>query len=253
MCTVTADVDRAGIWNSIAVVQKAGCPPLNGSGKTEKMRLTLTFFSLCFLSVSVALRKIETIHLPSVDKPSHHSEMFQKSASLSVDLPQKPQSGDLSPKPQPLELPQKLHSGELSPKPQPQPLELPQKPPIGDLPPKPGELPPKPQLGDLPPKPQLADLPPKPQIKDLPPKPQLGDVLAKTPSGEGSLKHQLSELNQKSHSMDLSPKVQSKEAVQDANDVTHALPETPVPLPRKINTVGGQLPLRISVNIAVRL
>ncbi|XP_060631860.2 arf-GAP with SH3 domain, ANK repeat and PH domain-containing protein 1 isoform X3 [Anolis sagrei] len=171
------------------------------------------------LPQKVALRKIETIHLPSIDKSSQHSEMFQKSASLCIDVPQKPQSGDLPPKPQA--------------------LELPQKPQIGDLPPKPGELPPKPQLGDLPPKPQLADLPPKPQMKDLPPKPQLGDALAKTP-GEISPKPQPSEANQKSHSLDLSPKVQSKETVQkqtseDSNDVAHALPETPVPLPRKIN------------------
>ncbi|XP_062987210.1 arf-GAP with SH3 domain, ANK repeat and PH domain-containing protein 1 isoform X2 [Elgaria multicarinata webbii] len=172
------------------------------------------------LPQKVALRKIETIHLPSIDKSSQHSEIFQKSASLSIDLPQKPQPGDLPPKPQP--------------------LEPPQKPQIGDLPPKPGELPPKPQLGDLPPKPQLADLPPKPQMKDLPPKPQLGDSLVKTPGGEVSPKTQLSEANQKSHSIDLSPKVQSRETIQkqpseDSNDVTHALPDTPVPLPRKIN------------------
>ncbi|XP_060099193.1 arf-GAP with SH3 domain, ANK repeat and PH domain-containing protein 1 isoform X6 [Heteronotia binoei] len=172
------------------------------------------------LPQKVALRKIETIHLPSIDKSSH-LEIFQKSASLSIDLPQKPQPGDLPPKPQP--------------------LELPQKPQIGDLPPKPGELPPKPQLGDLPPKPQLADLPPKPQVKDLPPKPQLGDALAKIQGGEVSPKPQPLEVNQKSHSVDLSPKVQSRETIQkqaseDSNDVTHALPETPVPLPRKINT-----------------
>ncbi|XP_060133599.1 arf-GAP with SH3 domain, ANK repeat and PH domain-containing protein 1 isoform X3 [Zootoca vivipara] len=172
------------------------------------------------LPQKVALRKIETIHLPSIDKSSQQSETFQKSISLCIDLPQKPQPGDLPPKPQP--------------------MELPQKPQIGDLPPKPGELPPKPQLGDLPPKPQLSDLPPKPQMKDLPPKPQLGDALAKTPVGEMSPKPQPSEANQKSHSVDLSPKVQSKETVQkqaseDSNDVTHALPETPVPLPRKIN------------------
>ncbi|XP_033011756.1 arf-GAP with SH3 domain, ANK repeat and PH domain-containing protein 1 isoform X5 [Lacerta agilis] len=172
------------------------------------------------LPQKVALRKIETIHLPSIDKPSQQSETFQKSISLCIDLPQKPQPGDLPPKPQP--------------------MELPQKPQIGDLPPKPGELPPKPQLGDLPPKPQLSDLPPKPQMKDLPPKPQLGDALAKTPVGEMSPKPQPSEAHQKSHSVDLSPRVQSKETVQkqaseDSNDVTHALPETPVPLPRKIN------------------
>ncbi|OXB64196.1 hypothetical protein ASZ78_004754 [Callipepla squamata] len=170
------------------------------------------------LPQKVALRKIETSHHLSIDKSSQHSEMFKP--SLSIDIPQKPQPGDLPPKPLP--------------------LELTQKPQVGDLPPKPGELPPKPQLGDLPPKPQLGDLPPKPQIKDLPPKPQLGELLAKTQAGEASPKPQPSEANQKSHSLDLSPNVQSRDTVQkqaseESNDVTHTLPETPVPLPRKIN------------------
>ncbi|XP_034278200.1 arf-GAP with SH3 domain, ANK repeat and PH domain-containing protein 1 isoform X4 [Pantherophis guttatus] len=154
------------------------------------------------LPQKVALRKIETIHLPSLDKSSHHSEIFQKSASLCIDLPQKPQPADLAPKP--------------------------------------GELPPKPQLGDLPPKPQLADLPPKPQMKDLPPKPQLGETLAKSPGGELSPRSQPPEANQKSPNMDLSPKIQSKEIVQkqaseDSGDTTPGSAETPVPLPRKIN------------------
>uniref|UniRef100_A0A803WEX6 ArfGAP with SH3 domain, ankyrin repeat and PH domain 1 n=1 Tax=Ficedula albicollis TaxID=59894 RepID=A0A803WEX6_FICAL len=171
------------------------------------------------LPQKVALRKIETSHHLSIDKPHQHMEMFQK-PSLSIDIPQKPQPGDLPPKPLP--------------------LELTQKPQVGDLPPKPGELPPKPQLGDLPPKPQLGDLPPKPQMKDLPPKPQLGELLAKTQGGEAAAKPQPSEANQKSHSIDLSPNVQSRDTVQrqaseESNDITHTLPETPVPLPRKIN------------------
>nr|XP_032602946.2 arf-GAP with SH3 domain, ANK repeat and PH domain-containing protein 1 isoform X6 [Taeniopygia guttata] len=171
------------------------------------------------LPQKVALRKIETSHHLSIDKSHQHMEMFQK-PSLSIDIPQKPQPGDLPPKPLP--------------------LELTQKPQVGDLPPKPGELPPKPQLGDLPPKPQLGDLPPKPQVKDLPPKPQLGELLAKTQGGEAAPKPQPSEANQKSHSIDLSPNVQSRDTVQrqaseESNDITHTLPETPVPLPRKIN------------------
>ncbi|XP_025909212.1 arf-GAP with SH3 domain, ANK repeat and PH domain-containing protein 1 isoform X2 [Nothoprocta perdicaria] len=171
------------------------------------------------LPQKVALRKIETSHHLSIDKSNQHAEMFHKS-SLSIDIPQKPQPGDLPPKPLP--------------------LELTQKPQVGDLPPKPGELPPKPQLGDLPPKPQLGDLPPKPQMKDLPPKPQLGEVLAKTQGGEASPKPQPAEANQKSHSLDLSPNVQSRDPVQkqaseESNDIAHSLPETPVPLPRKIN------------------
>ncbi|XP_032102498.1 arf-GAP with SH3 domain, ANK repeat and PH domain-containing protein 1 isoform X3 [Sapajus apella] len=168
------------------------------------------------LPQKVALRK--TDHL-SVDKANIPPEMFQKSSQL-AELPQKPPPGDLPPKPT-----------ELAPKPQ-----------VGDLPPKPGELPPKPQLGDLPPKPQLSDLPPKPQMKDLPPKPQLGDLLAKSQTGDVSPKaQQPSEVTSKSHPLDLSPNVQSRDAIhkqasEDSNDLTPTLPETPVPLPRKINT-----------------
>nr|XP_021522575.1 arf-GAP with SH3 domain, ANK repeat and PH domain-containing protein 1 isoform X2 [Aotus nancymaae] len=168
------------------------------------------------LPQKVALRK--TDHL-SLDKANIPPEIFQKSSQL-AELPQKPPPGDLPPKPT-----------ELAPKPQ-----------VGDLPPKPGELPPKPQLGDLPPKPQLSDLPPKPQMKDLPPKPQLGDLLAKSQTGDVSPKaQQPSEVTPKSHPLDLSPNVQSRDAIQkqaseDSNDLTPTLPETPVPLPRKINT-----------------
>uniref|UniRef100_A0A2K6LJ53 ArfGAP with SH3 domain, ankyrin repeat and PH domain 1 n=1 Tax=Rhinopithecus bieti TaxID=61621 RepID=A0A2K6LJ53_RHIBE len=133
-------------------------------------------------------------------------------------------------------------SSQLAELPAPKPTELAPRPQVGDLPPKPGELPPKPQLGDLPPKPQLSDLPPKPQMKDLPPKPQLGDLLAKSQTGDVSPKaQQPSEVTPKSHPLDLSPNVQSRDAIQkqaseDSNDLTPTLPETPVPLPRKINT-----------------
>nr|ABB71898.1 ASAP1 splice variant c [Rattus norvegicus] len=171
------------------------------------------------LPQKVALRKTETSHHLSLDRANIPPETFQKSSQLS-ELPQKPPLGDLPPKPM-----------ELAPKPQ-----------IGELPPKPGELPPKPQLGDLPPKPQLSDLPPKPQMKDLPPKPQLGDLLAKSQASDLSAKVQPpSEVTQRSHTGDLSPNVQSRDAIQkqaseDSNDLTPTLPETPVPLPRKINT-----------------
>ncbi|KAG8515498.1 Arf-GAP with SH3 domain, ANK repeat and PH domain-containing protein 1 [Galemys pyrenaicus] len=162
------------------------------------------------MTPTVALRKTETSHHLSIDKANVPPEIFQKSSQL-AELPQKPPPGDLPPKPT-----------ELAPKPQ-----------IGDLPPKPGELPPKPQLSDL---------PPKPQMKDLPPKPQLGDLLAKPQPGDVSPKAQPpSDVPPKSHAADLSPGVQSRDAVQkqaseDANDLTPTLPETPVPLPRKINT-----------------
>ncbi|XP_060249335.1 arf-GAP with SH3 domain, ANK repeat and PH domain-containing protein 1 isoform X3 [Ovis aries] len=165
------------------------------------------------LPQKVALRKTETSHHLSLDKANVPPEIFQKSSQL-AELPQKPPPGDLPPKP----------------------TELAPKPPIGDLPPKPGELPPKPQLGDLPPKPQLADLPPKPQVKDLPPKPQLGELLAKPQTGDASPKAQPPpELTPKSHPADLSPNI-PKQASEDTNDLTPTLPETPVPLPRKINT-----------------
>ncbi|XP_047404813.1 arf-GAP with SH3 domain, ANK repeat and PH domain-containing protein 1 isoform X6 [Sciurus carolinensis] len=171
------------------------------------------------LPQKVALRKTETSHHLSLDKANVPPEIFQKSSQL-AEVPQKPPPGDLPPKP----------------------TELAPKPPIGDLPPKPGELPPKPQLGDLPPKPQLSDLPPKPHMKDLPPKPQLGDLLAKSQTGDVSPKSQQPcEVTQKSHPGDLSPNVQSRDAVpkqasEDSSDLTPTLPETPVPLPRKINT-----------------
>uniref|UniRef100_A0A670YAY4 ArfGAP with SH3 domain, ankyrin repeat and PH domain 1 n=1 Tax=Pseudonaja textilis TaxID=8673 RepID=A0A670YAY4_PSETE len=201
---VSASIDSA---TSPTTVDGPPLPPRN-SGKGICLALTGTAKTalgprvLPKLPQKVALRKIETIHLPSLDKSSHHSEIFQKSASLCIDLPLKPQPADLTPKA--------------------------------------GELPPKPQLGDLPPKPQLADLPPKPQMKDLPPKPQLGETLAKSPGGELSPRSQPSEASQKSPSMDLSPKIQSKEIVQkqaseDSGDTTPGSAETPVPLPRKIN------------------
>ncbi|XP_053571336.1 arf-GAP with SH3 domain, ANK repeat and PH domain-containing protein 1 isoform X1 [Bombina bombina] len=177
------------------------------------------------LPQKVALRKIDTTHHLSMDKYNPPQEIFQKSPQ-SVDLPPKPHIGDLPPKPQPSEFAQKPHTGEL--------------------PPKPGELPPKPQLGDLPPKPQLADLPPKP--KDLPPKPILGDMLSKTPVGETHTKPHHLEINQNtqpldtaqnSHHADQTP-VQ-KQVTEPTSDGPPPLPETPVPLPRKINTAKSKM------------
>ena len=76
-------------------------------------------------------------------------------------------------------------------------------------------------------------------MKDLPPKPQLGELLAKPQTGDASPKAQPPlELTPKSHLADLSPNV-PKQASEDTNDLTPTLPETPVPLPRKINTVSG--------------
>ncbi|XP_072547145.1 arf-GAP with SH3 domain, ANK repeat and PH domain-containing protein 1 isoform X4 [Salminus brasiliensis] len=176
------------------------------------------------LPQKVALRKIDTIHHPSVDKPSQPPEpalLFQKSLQGSdtpqkVPLPDKPQPGDLPPKPQPSELP-----------------------------PKPGELPPKPQLSDLPPKPNLGDLPPKPQLKDLPPKPQLVDLCAlkpvapepvhKPPPGEVAPKPESPETPTSNQQAE--PSSQPTQPTEDTNGSPACAPETtPVPLPRKINT-----------------
>ncbi|XP_051543614.1 arf-GAP with SH3 domain, ANK repeat and PH domain-containing protein 1-like isoform X5 [Myxocyprinus asiaticus] len=177
------------------------------------------------LPQKVALRKIDTIHHPFVDKTNQPPEpiMFQKTLQSS-DTPQK---FPLADKPQPWDMP---------PKPQP-----------SELPPKPGELPPKPQLSDLPPKPQLGDLPPKPQLKDLPPKPQLTDIspsrptelLHKPPSGEVAPKPQLSDSPTVIQQGELPPQpVQSSE---DTNGSPTSAQETPVPLPRKINPIKSKM------------
>uniref|UniRef100_A0A3B3TAK4 ArfGAP with SH3 domain, ankyrin repeat and PH domain 1a n=1 Tax=Paramormyrops kingsleyae TaxID=1676925 RepID=A0A3B3TAK4_9TELE len=126
---------------------------------TSNTKSTLGPRVLPKLPQKVALRKIDTIHHPSVDKPSQPPEGLQKL-------------------PQAAETPQKAHLPE-----KPQLFDLPPKPQLSDLPPKPqlSDLPPKPQLSDLPPKPLLADLPPKPQIKDLPPN-QQGEAASRQPS-----------------------------------------------------------------------
>lgn len=188
------------------------------------------------LPQKVALRKIDTIHHPSMDKPSLPPEVFQKSPP-GTDTPQKAPPAD---RPQP---------GDLPPKPQP-----------SELPPKPGELPPKPQLSDLPPKPQLGDLPPKPQLKDLPPKPQLSDIPPK-PGPAESAPRPAPEIVQRPQTQpppppqpqpqpqppstpqdSPSPNQQaavlptSPQPAEDTNGTPAGMAETPVPLPRKINT-----------------
>ncbi|XP_036374446.1 arf-GAP with SH3 domain, ANK repeat and PH domain-containing protein 1a isoform X2 [Megalops cyprinoides] len=161
------------------------------------------------LPQKVALRKIDTIHLPSVDKPSQPPEPFQK-PSQAAETPQK---APLAEKPQLSELP-----------PKPQVSDLPPKPQLSDLPPKPQDLPPKPQLKDLPPKPQLSDVPPKPPVTDLAQKPPPGDGAPKPqpPPDEPASSQQ----------GEPSPKQSS----EDTNGTPPSTTETPVPLPRKINT-----------------
>uniref|UniRef100_A0A3Q3N2P5 ArfGAP with SH3 domain, ankyrin repeat and PH domain 1b n=1 Tax=Labrus bergylta TaxID=56723 RepID=A0A3Q3N2P5_9LABR len=199
-------------------------PPRNqGKGQTcpttsSNTKSTLGPRVLPKLPQKVALRKIDTIHHPSMDKPSLPPEVFQKSPPA-TDTPQKaplaerPQLSDLPPKPQ--------HS---------------------ELPPKPGELPPKPQLSDLPPKPQLGDLPPKPQLKDLPPKPHLSDIPPKPGTGESAPRPPPGETPQDSPSPNQQANIgtPTQLAAEDTNGTPTGTAETPVPLPRKINTGKGK-------------
>uniref|UniRef100_A0A8C5H4S8 ArfGAP with SH3 domain, ankyrin repeat and PH domain 1b n=1 Tax=Gouania willdenowi TaxID=441366 RepID=A0A8C5H4S8_GOUWI len=184
-------------------------PPRNqGKGQTcllttsSNTKSTLGPRVLPKLPQKVALRKIDTIHHPSMDKSSLPPEVFQKSPpatepAAKAPVADRPQLGDLPPKPH-----------------------------LSELPPKPGELPPKPHLSDLPPKPQLGDLPPKPQLKDLPPKPQLADIPPKPGTDSPSPNHQ---------APIASP---SQQPADDTNGTPGGTvtAETPVPLPRKINT-----------------
>ncbi|XP_042155101.1 arf-GAP with SH3 domain, ANK repeat and PH domain-containing protein 1 isoform X4 [Oncorhynchus tshawytscha] len=194
--------------------------PQQQSTTSSNTKSTLGPRVLPKLPQKVALRKIDTIH-PSMDKPGLPPEVLQKSPPgpeclTKAILPDKPQLGDLLPKPQ-----------------------------LSELPPKPGELPPKPQLANLPPKPQLGDLPPKPQLKDLPPKPQLSQdghpkpgaadlPNPRPPPGELAPKPQPPDspvANQQAETESPSP-----QGSEDTNGSPACAPETPVPLPRKINT-----------------
>ncbi|CAI5672893.1 unnamed protein product [Oreochromis niloticus] len=213
--------------------------PQQQSSTSSNTKSTLGPRVLPKLPQKVALRKIDTIHHPSVDKPSLPPEVFQKS-------------------PPPAETPQKVPLVE-----RPQPGDLPPKPQVSELPPKPGDLPPKPQLSDLPPKPQLGDLPPKPQLKDLPPKPHLADIPPKpgsvesaprAPHGEPTPRPQIQpppppqthpQPQPQPHPQPQdspSPNQQanigtpSQQSAEDTNGTPAGTQETPVPLPRKITT-----------------
>ncbi|XP_031706402.1 arf-GAP with SH3 domain, ANK repeat and PH domain-containing protein 1 isoform X2 [Anarhichas minor] len=209
--------------------------PQQQSTTSSNTKSTLGPRVLPKLPQKVALRKIDTIHHPSMDKPSLPPEVFQKSPPA-TDTPQKAPLAD-----------------------RPQPGDLPPKPQLSELPPKPGELPPKPQLSDLPPKPQLGDLPPKPQLKDLPPKPHLADIPPKPGTAESTPRPPPGETVQRPQTQpppppqaqpqpqpqpqdSPSPNQQAtigtptQQAAEDTNGTPAGTAETPVPLPRKINT-----------------
>ncbi|XP_031666116.1 arf-GAP with SH3 domain, ANK repeat and PH domain-containing protein 1 isoform X4 [Oncorhynchus kisutch] len=172
------------------------------------------------LPQKVALRKIDTIHLPSVDKLCQPPEVLQRSTCAQLESYQK--------SPQPLQTP-----GDM-----PQRAPLAKKTQLSELPPKPqkSDLPPKPQLSDRPPKRQLSNLPPKPQLKDLPPKPQLSEIPPKPPVSErlplGEAVQTAMDKQSCSQQVELSP----RQASEDTNGSPPCAVEMPVPLPRKINT-----------------
>ncbi|KAM9333045.1 arf-GAP with SH3 domain, ANK repeat and PH domain-containing protein 1 isoform 2-T2 [Pholidichthys leucotaenia] len=213
--------------------------PQQQSTTSSNTKSTLGPRVLPKLPQKVALRKIDTIHHPSMDKPSLPPEVFQKSPPATETPPKTPLA----------DRPQLEH--------------LPPKPQVSEHPPKPGELPPKPQLSDLPPKPQLGDLPPKPQLKDLPPKPHLADIPPKPgtvesqahrpPPGEST--HQRPQIQpppppqtqpqpqshpqpQDSPSPSQQPTIVTppQQPAEDTNGTPPGTAETPVPLPRKITT-----------------
>ncbi|XP_042188482.1 arf-GAP with SH3 domain, ANK repeat and PH domain-containing protein 1 isoform X2 [Callorhinchus milii] len=183
-------------------------------------------------------------HVADLPQKPHVGDLPQKPHV--GDLPQKPHVGDLPQKPHVADLPQKPHIADLPQKPH--IADLPQKPHFGDLPQKPhlGDLPPKPHLGDLPQKPHLGDLPQKPQLKELPPKPQPGEIPPKPQVGEVFQKPQPAEVSQKPPAQEIPPKPQTGDTPQrqpseEANGTSPSLPETPVPLPRKINTAKTKI------------
>ncbi|XP_076147046.1 arf-GAP with SH3 domain, ANK repeat and PH domain-containing protein 1 isoform X4 [Alosa pseudoharengus] len=227
------------------------------------------------LPQKVALRKIDTIHHPSVDKTNQPPEVFQKSPEVfqksseafqkssevfqrSPEVFQKsPEVFQKSPEvfqksPEVFQKsPEVFQKSPQAPEPshrsmlpdKPQLSDLPPKPQPSDLPPKPGELPPKPQLSDLPPKPNLGDLPPKPQLKDLPPKPQLGDNSSRPGPMEHTHKPPPGERAPKLQPPDVPAANQhggtsphpTQPSSEDTNGSPVSAPETPVPLPRKIS------------------
>ncbi|XP_076147052.1 arf-GAP with SH3 domain, ANK repeat and PH domain-containing protein 1 isoform X10 [Alosa pseudoharengus] len=232
------------------------------------------------LPQKVALRKIDTIHHPSVDKTNQPPEVFQKSPEVfqksseafqkssevfqrSPEVFQKsPEVFQKSPEvfqksPEVFQKsPEVFQKSPQAPEPshrsmlpdKPQLSDLPPKPQPSDLPPKPGELPPKPQLSDLPPKPNLGDLPPKPQLKDLPPKPQLGDNSSRPGPMEHTHKPPPGERAPKLQPPDVPAANQhggtsphpTQPSSEDTNGSPVSAPETPVPLPRKISVAKAK-------------
>ncbi|XP_049455228.1 arf-GAP with SH3 domain, ANK repeat and PH domain-containing protein 1a isoform X1 [Epinephelus fuscoguttatus] len=162
------------------------------------------------LPQKVALRKIDTIHLPSVDKPSQPPDLLHKPSSSSSSFSSQPD-------------PQKSPSFiDASPKHPLTPVDSAQRAPLAEKPPS----------SNLPPKPHLSDLPPKPLFKDLPPKPPLSERPCPSPV---AMEMQGSRLVVAAESQ------QEEASPRPAAEDTDEAVETPVPLPRKINSVKTKI------------
>uniref|UniRef100_A0A4W6CIM7 ArfGAP with SH3 domain, ankyrin repeat and PH domain 1a n=1 Tax=Lates calcarifer TaxID=8187 RepID=A0A4W6CIM7_LATCA len=157
----------------------------------------------------VALRKIDTIHLPSLDKPSQPPDLLHK-PPLSSPSP------SLSSQPNPQKSPPFI---DASPKPSLTPVDSALRTPLAE----------KPHLSDLPPKPLLKDLPPKPQLSDSPrPAPVVTEI-------QGS-KVVVAESQSSVQQREGSPGPTGEED----NELVQGAMEMPVPLPRKINSVSSK-------------
>lgn len=158
----------------------------------------------------MALRKIDTIHLPSLDKPSQPPDLLHK-PPLSSPSP------SLSSQPNPQKSPPFI---DASPKPSLTPVDSALRTPLAE----------KPHLSDLPPKPLLKDLPPKPQLSDSPrPAPVVTEI-------QGS-KVVVAESQSSVQQREGSPGPTGEED----NELVQGAMEMPVPLPRKINSVSVQI------------
>ncbi|XP_059915138.1 arf-GAP with SH3 domain, ANK repeat and PH domain-containing protein 1a isoform X2 [Gadus macrocephalus] len=165
------------------------------STNTSNTKSTLGPRVLPKLPQKVALRKIDTVHLPSLDKSSQPTQ--RPSPSPSDPAQKSPPFIDASPKPPPTPVDSTQ-----------------QRLPLAE-------------------KPSLADLPPKPQLKDLPPKPQL----AQRPRLSGPPPHAAVTTETASSGGNDSKSVQQGEPEeQETNGTTSDAVETPIPLPRKLNT-----------------
>uniref|UniRef100_A0A4W6CIJ4 ArfGAP with SH3 domain, ankyrin repeat and PH domain 1a n=1 Tax=Lates calcarifer TaxID=8187 RepID=A0A4W6CIJ4_LATCA len=161
------------------------------------------------LPQKVALRKIDTIHLPSLDKPSQPPDLLHK-PPLSSPSP------SLSSQPNPQKSPPFI---DASPKPSLTPVDSALRTPLAE----------KPHLSDLPPKPLLKDLPPKPQLSDSPrPAPVVTEI-------QGS-KVVVAESQSSVQQREGSPGPTGEED----NELVQGAMEMPVPLPRKINSVKSK-------------